>query len=295
MRIRTILVPLSGQHSVDDDVTLDPPALQYALRAGARLEAHVEAVCVTWKRVESDPGWWGVLPDYGIGEIANAVERSGEARRKRAHESYVKAVEGASPRPSESAEPGPGFSVHYREVAGEIRATVGELGMLADLTVVASSEARWAQPHRPVLEACLRRTGRPVLVSPPKAATTFATRVALAWNGSVEAARAVTAAMDLIGDAEAVFVISGAEERSTSGDPTGLVRYLAWHGVAAEPVSLKVSKRSSAEAVLAAAQERGSDLIVLGASMRARAHSLLYGSMTDHVMGHPSLPALLVP
>lgn len=295
MILRKILVPLSGQYGPDDPDGLDAPALEYALRAAHGNAAHVQALCITRVKAEPDSRWLSLLPDYGVRELTEMMDRQSEDRRQRAEAAFQRVVSTFEPPPLERASPGEGFSVSYREHDGDIATTIGEFGALSDALFVASSKARWEMPFRPILEASLRRSGRPVFVSPPIAAQTFATRVAVAWNGSVEAARAVAASIELIRAAERVLVISCAEKDADAADPDGVVEYLAWHGVGAKAVRLTRPRREAAAAIIERARSAKCDLIVLGSYVHSRAHRLLFGSMTQYVLGQPALPALLVP
>ena len=133
------------------------------------------------------------------------------------------------------------------------------------------------------------------LVSPIKPAATVATRIAIGWNDSVESARAVSASLDWLSAAESVVVISCCESDAVSPKPETLVDYLDWHGIAAESIELSESPRRAAGAIADEAVAAGCDLIVIGSYIHTRAHSLLFGSMTEDILSDPPLAALVVP
>lgn len=294
MAFRKILIPLSGRHDPDDPESLDLPALAAGFLAARRLDAHAEVLCVTGEAAPAEVGWATWLPDYGMTEIIRVVEREAERRRRRARAAYDRARPASDPPPPEAAAPTPGFSARFVEDAGEIEEVVGRHGRLADMIVIASSEARWQSPFRPIVEASLRRSACPVLVSPPEPAASFARRIAVAWNDSVEAARAVSAALPLLQAAGSVTVIA-CQEGDVAPSPAGLLDRLAWHGIAATAVELAEAPRRAPAAIVRAAQARDCDLLLLGAYLRARGHRLLFGSLTEEVLSDPKLPALLVP
>lgn len=295
MTIRRILVPLSGRHDPEDPASLDAPALQAALAVGARHEAHVEVLCVTAAPGQPEAEWSAWLPGYGIHELIRWTEQENEERRRRAKAAFDRAVAALPVQPPLTDDPASGFSARFTEAAGGIARTVGAAGRLSDLIVTANSRAGWEAPFRPILEASLRGTGRPLLVSPPQPAASFASRVALAWNDSVESARALAAGLELMTAAEQVRVICCRESDSVAPQPEPLLEYLAAHGVEAEASELEATPRETPGAIVAAAEAAGSDLLVLGAYLHSRAHSLLYGSVTEFVLSDPKLPALLVP
>ena len=46
MSVRRILVPLSGQYSPNDPVSLEFPALETGFLVGRKFDAHVEVFCI---------------------------------------------------------------------------------------------------------------------------------------------------------------------------------------------------------------------------------------------------------
>ena len=188
-------------------------------------------------------------------------------------------------------------SAAFVERAGDIGAVVGSVGRLSDLIVLASSQSRWEQPFRPILEAALRQTGRPILVTPTDVPEKTAGHIVVAWNDTTEAARALSGAMPLLKKAASVTVLSCHEGGGPTekADPAQVVDYLALHGVAASPKVIKAKPRNSARNIIDASLELGADLVVLGSVIHSRTHSLVFGSLTEEVLKAPKLSALLVP
>lgn len=92
-----------------------------------------------------------------------------------------------------------------------------------------------------------------------------------------------------------VVAISCRESETASPDPYALVEYLAWHEIKAEAIELADSPRRAARAIVKKAIAEKCDLSVLGAYIHTRAHSLVFGSMTEHVLSDSPLPALVIP
>ena len=105
------------------------------------------------------------------------------------------------------------------------------------------------------VEDILFGAGRPILLLPPPAAAgfegLFAGPALIGWNGSVEAARAVTAALDLLRGMKKVRVLSIKEGRADPHPAEPLVHYLGWHGIPAS-VAEEASEGKPAERILAA-------------------------------------------
>jgi nucleotide-binding universal stress UspA family protein len=115
----------------------------------------------------------------------------------------------------------------------------------------------------------------------------------LAWNDTREAAQGAWAAMPFAAKAEEVTVVSVTEAHS-SVDPDGLVRALARRGIGAEARTLDRGKASVGESLLAAADERKCDLLVMGAYGQSRLQELILGGATKHVLKHARIPLLMV-
>ncbi len=293
MQIKKILVPVSGRYDPDDPENLDAPALETALHVASRHAAHVQVLSVSDEAAHTGR-WTHWMPAQGINDLIDRIEREGAARRRRSRAAFDKAVADCEPRPTVSLKSIAGFSAHFEEQVGEIADTVGAYGRTSDLIVLASSKVHWASPFRPILEASLRLTGRPILVSPLLPVQSVGTRVAIAWNDSVESARAVAAGLDLICAAGHVVVLCCSESERVQPRPDRLLEYLACHGVAATTESFEASPKDAGIAIIDSALSHRCDLVLLGAFMHSRAHSLLFGSMTEYVLSDPRVPVLLV-
>src|SRR3546814_1379568 len=79
------------------------------------------------------------------------------------------------------------------------------------------------------LTAALLESGKLILMCPPGPGQSVGAKVAIAWNGSGEAARAMTAALPVLRKADAVTILASADrELPISGEDAG--RYLESHG-----------------------------------------------------------------
>ncbi len=295
MPIRKILAPLSGRFDPADPESLDWCALETGLKIGQELQAHLEVLCVTGPLHQSEKTVAAWLPGYGLKQLSDLLEKEGEARSKRARSSFEAAISNLSQRPHIAPQACPGFSVDFVELVGEIRETVGLRGRLTDLIVIANSPERWRWHYRPILEASLRDTGRPLLVSPPKAPPSVGRRIAIAWNGSMEASRAVTTAVGFLQPGAEVLIISAAENNEAAPAVKDVVDYLRWHEIESTPLELKGGRRSGGDAVIDRVLASNCDLLVMGACIHSRAHRAIYGSMTETVLSGAQITALMVP
>ena len=101
-----------------------------------------------------------------------------------------------------------------------------ELARTHDITIL-DSPGVTAGSSEQAIEDCLLSSGHPVLIIPHAISSAKFRRVAIAWDGSAQAARAVKDAMDVLQGAElvvAVTAIGRKDLRVASG--ADLVRYL---------------------------------------------------------------------
>ncbi len=134
---------------------------------------------------------------------------------------------------------------------------------------------------------------RPVLVLPAKGVgDSLGQRITVAWNGSPEAARAVASAIPMLQRAQQVdlVVFDPATEGAIHGEDPGadIAMYLARHGIRVE-VSTSDTGVDGGHALLAFAQKKASDLIVMGAYGHSRFREILLGGMTRGMLADSTI------
>jgi nucleotide-binding universal stress UspA family protein len=181
------------------------------------------------------------------------------------------------------------------------RANMAELISLAqaaDLIILGqiNPDARSAPALRPekIVVAC----GRPALLVPYVG--TYAQvgrRVLIAWDGSREAGRALNDALPLIGNAEAVTVMTvRARERDFEGDRPSIeriIRHLARHGVVARSDEVLRGGNAISDVLLSRAADIATDLIVAGAYHHSQVREALIGGVSRGLFQHMTVPVLM--
>lgn len=136
----------------------------------------------------------------------------------------------------------------------------------------------------------------PCVVVPPGAVAGLSC-VALAWNGSREAMRAIHAARPLLERAEQIVLLKSSEaeaKRYGTWHPRfELERYLDLQGLVAEVHTLGEAGEPGGWALLEAAEAAGADLLVMGAYGHRRFNEWLFGGMTRHVLEHARIPLFM--
>lgn len=118
--------------------------------------------------------------------------------------------------------------------------------------------------------------------------------IAVAWNGSREAVRALHAALPLLRRASRVVLLHNAAAPAVNDDSwppaPSASDYLTWQNIDSEPLTLS---GSDPEALFAAAAGTGADLLVMGAYGRGHYAERLFGGMTDYALNNVHIPLFL--
>lgn len=189
-----------------------------------------------------------------------------------------------------------GVSAAWHEETGKESLVVALRGRLTDLTVV--RRPLEASPAPDTLESALMETGKPVLILPLKddggARQSVGRRVAIGWNGSTVAAKAVAAARHFLITAEKVTALSLQEEKDQHLSVADLIDHLAWHGVEADTRRFEARSSHVGEALLNEARALDADLLVLGGYGTSMTRELILGGVTRTMLAHAEIPLLMV-
>ena len=229
--------------------------------------------------------------------LIDMIDKESIKRRDRVRELFEVVADRFSAPRSSKPDSTAAFSVNFLEQVGPVGGSMSVRGRLADLIVTACfslDQAFFAGDAPPLLEVALRNTGKPLLISPSKASETFGRKIAIAWNGTSEAARAVGLAMEFLKIAEEVIVISVNEDKAIEPDGDSLAAYLQWHGVRSRTVTLDGSAASSGQILLQQIDDSGADMLVMGAYTQDRFRRVVFGGVTGKVLAEMPVPVLMV-
>lgn len=168
-------------------------------------------------------------------------------------------------------------------------------GRLADIIVVPQPDVD-RNLGTNTLKAALFHSGRPVLMvpndSPMQPASQLGKNVTIAWNGSLEASRAVTMTLPLLQQTNSVTILStGAEPNAASA--RDLKSYLQSHRVGAKIERFEKTK-IVAEKLLSLSAELGADTLIMGAYGDSHERETVFGGNTQHIVDKAKMPVLLV-
>ncbi len=287
MSIRLILVPVTG---TDAGLSSVDAAFDIARHVGA----HV--VGLHARRNARDAlayigeGMTGAM----IEELITTAEQESVAQAKRARSDFSAACERAGVEQTERRGAPEAPTAHLVIETGGEDELVATRGRVADLIVVTRA-AKDSDPQlRATLESALLESGRPVFVVPPEGMRQPLACAVIAWNGSAEAARAVSHALPLLARADRIAVILIEEGLRPGPSADELGEYLACHDVVATIQSTASDQQRVGETLLADAREMGAGFVVMGAYTHGRLRRMIFGSATEYMLGAADLPVVMM-
>ncbi len=282
---KTILVPVS------DGAHVAVP-LSVAFRLAKTFGAHLYGL-----HVRNDPT--SAVPLVGEGmsgamveDMMNVAELRSTARAEAARKLFMEgcASHGIA---MLAAPPAEGASAEWEEIVGREEELVAWRGRLSDLIIMGRPMEGEEIPSLLTLNAALMESGKPLLLVPPQGEADVGRRIAVAWNGSAEAGRAVSYALPLMARAESVTILSISEDDRTVSAPAGeLAAFFAWHGITAAYRRVHAGAQAG-HILLEECGAIGADLLVMGGYTHSRLRQLILGGVTRHVLGHANLACLL--
>lgn len=190
-------------------------------------------------------------------------------------------------------------SYEHRKLDDEADTGLALQARYADLVVVSQTD-----PEEPVSnivgalpEYVMLNSARPVLVVPNSGQFDSVARHALvAWNGSVEATRAITGALPLLKRSArvTVAVFNPGAHYGLHGEQPGadIALYLARHGVKLDVTAQRTSL-DIGSALLSMAADIDADLLVMGGYGHPRFRELMLGGVTREILATMTLPVLI--
>lgn len=273
MAYRSILLVAAGDEA-------DRATLGEAAAFAARFEADLRVV----------PAFADAAANYlayGAAWKRDATGAAAEALRRGEREAQARLEELAH-----LAREASGVRIEVEERALQPGAAVAKASVLADL-VVFSHQSVCGGACAGLFAETLLETRAPILLARKGGNSK---RTAIAWDGSIEAGRAVRAALPVLQQCEEVFILSNGDDIGASAaaaEQQTLEAYLARHGVA-NLRSDTLSGRSVAVSLLDAAARNGCDLLVSGAYGRPRLYEWILGGTTRTLVNAADGPSLLL-
>jgi nucleotide-binding universal stress UspA family protein len=287
MSIKIILVPIGGNKG-------NLKALNRAFVIARHFGAHIKGLHVM-ERMSDAVSFEFHLPASLRGSVQASAEQSALALADEARAGFEEACRQADVALSDKPIEGDGASASWHQEFGHVEDTLVRHARLSDLVTVPKpvipEDTGRRSPVGRAIEAMLCGTGRPVLIEPPMVSTEQCERVAIGWNESTEASRAIAMTLPWLTGLGAVTILSSNKRKAGT---RALVEYLSWHGISSNVVYLDGKGDSVGQAMLNVCTEQEVGLLVVGGFSHSRARELLFGGVTRVLLTQSNIPTLMV-
>ena len=282
--IRKILVPVRGDDKGDN-------VLAHAAALAKRFNAHIE---VTHCR----PRPQDMLP-YGVpipGFLKDQLEKQAADLADQVESGLKGELDVLAGRfgitVSDSPLAGKATASWVEEEGRQVE-VIKRHGRLADLVAVAQPDANGMLGVNS-LKSALFHTGRPALMCPETDTVpdNLGDHIAIAWNGSTEAARAVALTKGLIEEAGKVTILTGGVEVHGTR-ARDLVEYLRLGGMTST-VERFSGSGNVGEELLDRAKAVGANLMVMGAYGDNYEKEVMFGGNTQSIIEKADMPVVMV-
>lgn len=273
--IKSILVG-----TTEEGVSESASALGYALTMARQCDAHL-SVLATSVRISLHHA---VVSDFANNLIA------AENRRLR-----VLADKVAEHSRGEAAAAGVNCTVESHQLSyAELLKSFVAQARVHDI-VILDSEAATIDVDRGLIENTLFEGGHPLILVPPKVESFAAKSIVIAWDGSLQAARAVSAALPLLKSADSVELIGVVDEKALSSKVPGAdaALWLARHGVKVTETDLPTGPDGIGRTLVRYLERNPADLVVMGAYKHSMFWEWLAGGVTQTLLKANPVPLFL--
>lgn len=283
-RLHTIMMPVRGDGKGDN-------VMAHAAALARRFSARLRVIHCHPKT--SDVLSYGVvIPKVVRRQIEEAMSSAAGVTETQLVEEFreLAAKFGLA---EQAHEPGKA-TARFIEFAGKQVEAVRTHGRLADLICVPQPDPKLNLGIN-TLKSALFSSGRPVMMCPEQETVSdgFADHVAIGWNGSIEATRAVAMSLPLIASAKSVTILSGGTSQPAAG-PDELVRYLELKEIVSTVRKFDAKGKNVGESLLQETKEAGAGTLIMGAYHDSYERESLFGGNSQTVVAQADIPVVLV-
>ncbi|MGI9480452.1 MAG: universal stress protein [Hyphomicrobiaceae bacterium] len=280
MSIKRILLPVNGRDDVSEVVHL-------AFDVARMVDAEVEVL-------HPYVPYYDAITTVGEAGSAAQIARDIELARSRFETENAQAKRLFETISEAHAD----IKTSFVEMAGRAHEIVMRRAFSSDLIVIGNANSFDSVFWRDVYDGALIHSARPVLVAPtkprtPVATDEFASDVLIAWNGTAESARAVSAAEPFFANADQVRILTIGDDAPQAETAEQMRVFANLHGANASVRVIEAGNKSVAEVLLEDASATPGTLLVMGAYSHARWRERLFGGVTQDVLHQADVPVLM--
>jgi nucleotide-binding universal stress UspA family protein len=194
---------------------------------------------------------------------------------------------------------GSSASAKFINKTGYPNAIISSEGRASDIIVLGNDVKTTDNMRRYYVMAAVFNTGRPVLFLPlannPKQNNWKDKVVSIAWDGSLESARAIYGALPILERAKSLNILTANEKKKESNTEAqnAMNEYFMAHGLKPHYITLDCKGSSVTKAISSKAKELKTDLLVMGSYGHSRFRELILGGFTLDMLENTDMPLLL--
>lgn len=175
------------------------------------------------------------------------------------------------------------------ELAGD---TLARLARTSDFVLLLTDHEDSAGCR--LAEAAVFGSGGPAVLFPALDAPSHIQAVAIAWDGSRSAARALRDSLPILKHAgEAIILTAGYDKPIDRDSLAGAQQFLLGHGIPTSVADLPDASQEIGDLLQQTALDRGCGLLVMGAYGHSRFREFVLGGATRTILKHQRIPVLM--
>jgi nucleotide-binding universal stress UspA family protein len=260
------------------------PVVDSAISLAMAHSAHLDAVSIGYENTNVE-----LAVEAGGAAVAAAFEVGHE-------HAIARATAALAVFETEARHAGISYNVQaLTNIPYEAVGSVSASARLHDLAIALQPEPNPDTFDNAIPLEILFQSGGPVLFIPHTHKGVFQPmRIAVAWDGSRLAARAVRDAAPFLARAHAITIISVNEAQAPeSVSASRLAAHLARHGLTAQVERVSADRADIQPTILSIAADTGVDLIVMGAYGHSRLQERVLGGVTRGMLQSMTVPTLM--
>jgi nucleotide-binding universal stress UspA family protein len=252
----------------------------FAVSIAGTFQAHLAGISFQYEPI--------ILPVTDMGgfpvEYINAQLEENEKAAKNAKARFDEAVGRA------------GISWESTLIKSELSAAPSVFARVArrfDLAVIGQAKPDVGVLDQLMVEGALFESGRPIFVVPYIQKSRLSlNRAMVCWDGSHNAARAISDALPLLARTKNVDVVTITGEKAKSDELPGadIAQHLARHGLKIELRRIVIGKNEVADTILSLAADLSTDFLVMGGYGHTRMREFILGGATRGILAAMTVP-----
>jgi nucleotide-binding universal stress UspA family protein len=183
------------------------------------------------------------------------------------------------------------------QASGDVARGISDRARFADLVIIGQYEWQGAVERYPlpIAHSVVLCCGRPVLVVPATLRRSKIERIAVAWDGSREAVRAVHDALPLMHLSRSVQIVTMIRPSAADGeiDAKSLSVHLAHHGIKVAADILQIETVDEHDVLQKQIEEGHYDLLVMGGYSHPKWIEFIFGGATRSILLSSQIPVLV--